>query len=41
MTIEVDNIAKINTAKSWFVEKIKWTNQQPDSSRKKGEDSNQ
>ena len=29
-------IAKINKAKSWFFEKIKLTNYQPDSSRNKG-----
>ena len=29
-------IAKINKAKSWFFEKIKQTNCQPDSSREKG-----
>ena len=36
-------IAKINESESWFFEKIKkkLTNHQPDSSRQKGEDSNQ
>ena len=35
-----ETIANINKTKSWFFEKIKLTNLQPDSSRKKGEDSN-
>ena len=30
-----ETIAKINKTKSWFLEKIKWTNLQTDSSRKK------
>ena len=30
-----ETIAKINKTKSWFFEKIKLTNLQPDSSRKK------
>ena len=30
-----ETIAKINKTKSWFFEKIKLTNIQPDSSRKK------
>ena len=30
-----ETIAKINKTKSWFFEKIKQTNHQPDSSRKK------
>ena len=36
-----ETIIKINKTKSWFFEKIKLTNYQPDSSRKKGEESNQ
>ena len=36
-----ETIAKINKTKSWFFEKMnKMINHQPDSSRKKGEDSN-
>ena len=31
-----ETTAKINKTKSWFFEKIKQTNYQPDSSRKKG-----
>ena len=31
-----ETIAKINKTKSWFFGKIKQTNHQPDSSRKKG-----
>ena len=31
-----ETMAKINKAKSWFFEKIKSTNHQPDSSRNKG-----
>ena len=31
-----ETIAKINKTKSWFFEKIKETNHQPDLSRKKG-----
>ena len=34
-------IVKINKTKSWFFEKIKLTNHQPDHREKKGEESNQ
>ena len=36
-----ETIVKINKTKSWFFEKIKLTKLQPDSSRKKREESNQ
>ena len=32
-----ETIVKINKTKSWFFEKIKWTNLWPDSPRKKRE----
>ena len=36
-----ETIVKINKTKSWFFEKIKLTNLQPDSSRKKKREKNQ